>query len=210
VLIVPLNRLNELSVQSAYGDSVSTVFFLRKNPMIDYWFIQDSSKFVLWKGTEAEKEQGIQYCKDMGYTLYDETDPSGKRVKLAVIKDDPFRKINGEGWDYGSITGSPAGCISGVVYFLGKVKKYMPGQWTVEQAEAWAKQEMEKMKAEAEAPPTSLSQTAIKRHKRRPKSHVGKMEGAYNAPGATNKMDTRLTPVHRYVLETNFPILIKQ
>ena len=52
---------------------------------------------------------------------------------------------------------------------------------------------------------------AIKKHKKRPRSHVGKMEGAYNPPNWSGKLDTRLTPVHRYVMqETDFPIIIKQ
>ena len=41
----------------------------------------------------------------------------------------------------------------------------------------------------------------VEKHKKRPKSHVGKMEGAYTAPGGSGKIDTRLTPVHRYTLE---------
>jgi len=41
------------------------------------------------------------------------------------------------------------------------------------------------------------------------KSHVGKMEGAYNPPNWSKKLDTRLTPVHRYTLQsTDFPIFI--
>lgn len=46
-----------------------------------------------------------------------------------------------------------------------------------------------------------LTRTAIKRLKKRPKSRVGKMEGAYNPPNWSKKLDTRLTPVHRYVLQ---------
>ena len=53
----------------------------------------------------------------------------------------------------------------------------------------------------------NIVQTAIKRTKKRPGSHVGKMEGAYNPPKWKKKMDTRLTPVHHYVLEMDFPIL---
>lgn len=34
------------------------------------------------------------------------------------------------------------------------------------------------------------------------------MEGAYTAPGGSGHIDTRLTPVHRYVeQETNFPVI---
>lgn len=48
-----------------------------------------------------------------------------------------------------------------------------------------------------------------KRKKGKPaKSHVGKMEGAYTAPGGSGKIDTRLTPVHRYVLEQVAPHLL--
>jgi hypothetical protein len=39
------------------------------------------------------------------------------------------------------------------------------------------------------------------------KSHVGKMEGAYTVPGGSGKLDTRLTPVHRYTLETELPTI---
>ena len=47
----------------------------------------------------------------------------------------------------------------------------------------------------------------IKRCKKRPKSHVGNMEGAYHGKDQ-GKIDTRLTPVHRYVLqETDFPVV---
>lgn len=46
----------------------------------------------------------------------------------------------------------------------------------------------------------------IKRNKKRPRSHVGKMEGAYHGKDQ-GKLDTRLTPVHRYVLQTSFPIM---
>lgn len=54
-----------------------------------------------------------------------------------------------------------------------------------------------------------IYQVAIKRHKKRPKSHVGKMEGAYHGKDQGH-IDTRLTPVHRYVLqETNFPVVIR-
>jgi hypothetical protein len=42
---------------------------------------------------------------------------------------------------------------------------------------------------------------SIKKCKKKPKSHVGKMEGAYTEPGGSGKIDTRLTPVHRYTLE---------
>jgi hypothetical protein len=50
----------------------------------------------------------------------------------------------------------------------------------------------------------------IKRKKiRSKKNHIGKMEGAYNPPNWSGKMDTRLTPVHRYVLEeSDFPIIV--
>lgn len=49
---------------------------------------------------------------------------------------------------------------------------------------------------------------SIKKQKKKPKSHVGKMEGAYTAPGGSGKIDTRLTPVHRYTLEeTEFPVI---
>jgi len=41
----------------------------------------------------------------------------------------------------------------------------------------------------------------VEKQKKRPKSHVGKMEGAYTEPGGSGKIDTRLTPVHRYTLE---------
>ena len=50
----------------------------------------------------------------------------------------------------------------------------------------------------------------VKRTKKRPKSHTGKMEGAFNPPNWSGKLDTRLTPVHRYVLETNFPVIEKK
>jgi len=50
----------------------------------------------------------------------------------------------------------------------------------------------------------------VKKCKKRPKSHVGKMEGAYTAPGGSGKIDTRLTPVHRYTLqEEDFDIVIE-
>ena len=42
---------------------------------------------------------------------------------------------------------------------------------------------------------------AVKRRKKRGRSHVGRMEGAYNPPNWSRKLDTRLTPVHRYVLQ---------
>ena len=35
----------------------------------------------------------------------------------------------------------------------------------------------------------------VKKLKKKPKSHVGKMEGAYSEPGGSDKIDTRLTPV---------------
>ena len=68
---------------------------------------------------------------------------------------------------------------------------------------------------ETETPPKkptrlAMIQEAAKKHKTRPKSHVGKLEGAFTAPGGSGKIDTRLTPVHRYVLEMDFPILFKQ
>lgn len=47
----------------------------------------------------------------------------------------------------------------------------------------------------------------IKRHKKRPKSHVGAMEGAYHGKDQ-GKIDTRLTPVHRYVLQENFTVTL--
>ena len=50
-----------------------------------------------------------------------------------------------------------------------------------------------------------------KKHKK-PESHVGKMEGAYNPPNWSGKLDTRLTPVHRYTLEEtdlDFSIILK-
>lgn len=54
---------------------------------------------------------------------------------------------------------------------------------------------------------------SIKKHKKKPKSHVGKMEGAYTAPGGSGKIDTRLTPVHRYTLQEtdlDFPVIEKK
>jgi hypothetical protein len=49
---------------------------------------------------------------------------------------------------------------------------------------------------------------SIKKLKKKPKSHVGKMEGAYTAPGGSGHIDTRLTPVHRYTLEdSEFPVV---
>ena len=41
---------------------------------------------------------------------------------------------------------------------------------------------------------------SVRKRKKRPKSHVGRMEGAHTAPGGSGKIDTRLTPVHRYTL----------
>jgi len=49
-----------------------------------------------------------------------------------------------------------------------------------------------------------------KKLKKAPKSHVGKMEGAINPPNWSGKLDTRLTPVHRYTLQENFPIFFKK
>ena len=47
-----------------------------------------------------------------------------------------------------------------------------------------------------------------KKHKKSPKSHVGKMEGAYHEKDH-GKLDTRLTPVHRYTLQqSDFPITV--
>jgi hypothetical protein len=68
----------------------------------------------------------------------------------------------------------------------------------------------DKSKEDAPRKRASVTTTAVKRYKKRPASHVGKMEGVVNPPGKTNHLDTRLTPVHRYVLETNFPILFKE
>lgn len=54
---------------------------------------------------------------------------------------------------------------------------------------------------------------SIKKRKKHPKSHVGKMEGAYTAPGGSGHIDTRLTPVHRYTLEEidlDFPVIKKK
>lgn len=48
--------------------------------------------------------------------------------------------------------------------------------------------------------------------KKRPKSHVGKIEPAQVGKGwkKHKKLDTRLLPVHRYTLEeAEFPIVIK-
>ena len=53
----------------------------------------------------------------------------------------------------------------------------------------------------------------LKKHKKKPKSHAGKMEGAYNPPNWSGKLDTRLTPVHRYTLQEtdlDFPIIRKK
>ena len=36
------------------------------------------------------------------------------------------------------------------------------------------------------------------------------MEGAYTAPGGSGHIDTRLTPVHRYVEQANFPIFVQR
>jgi len=48
----------------------------------------------------------------------------------------------------------------------------------------------------------------VEKRKKKKKSHVGKMEGAYTAPGGSGKIDTRLTPVHRYTLQENdFPVI---
>jgi predicted protein tyrosine phosphatase len=55
-----------------------------------------------------------------------------------------------------------------------------------------------------------LAVKRIKRNKKKHKSHIGKMEGAYNPPNWSGKLDTRLTPVHRYVLEENFSTIVKQ
>lgn len=50
----------------------------------------------------------------------------------------------------------------------------------------------------------------VKKFKKKPKSHVGKMEGAYNPPNWSGKLDTRLTPVHRYTLQkSDFPVFVK-
>ena len=43
-----------------------------------------------------------------------------------------------------------------------------------------------------------------RKRRRRRKSHVGRMEGAYTAPGGSGKLDTRLTPVHRYTIAGNW------
>lgn len=48
----------------------------------------------------------------------------------------------------------------------------------------------------------------VEKRKKKKKSHVGKMEGAYNPPNWSGKLDTRLTPVHRYTVQENdFPII---
>jgi len=47
----------------------------------------------------------------------------------------------------------------------------------------------------------------LKKKKWKHKSHVGKMEGAFNPPNWGGKMDTRLTPVHRYKLDEEFPVI---
>lgn len=56
---------------------------------------------------------------------------------------------------------------------------------------------------------------SIKKRKKKKnhKSHVGKMEGAYNPPNWSEKLDTRLTPSHRYTLQEtdlDFPIIEKK
>ena len=206
---------------------ISQVMWLRKNPINGMLYLSDSNGHVLSK-YDAEnpakaKTDAIQFCKDSGYQLMDETNtPPQQPVRLAQTVDpsDAFGMENlwnsiGPG-DTVTIVTPHGQQLKGRAVMRNRTQPFWvlnmggphgtPGLASPENTIGVRKARQTKPKPDS----NTLASTAAKRYKKRPPSHVGKMEGAYNAPGATNKMDTRLTPAHRYVLETDFPILFKK
>ena len=180
------------------------------------------------KDVQKAKLEAIEFCKSKGLRLFDETEtppkpmtqladstknqqePFGawklelqKKIVAAIQQAQRDGIVSMSADNLRMVVRPPtSGGPSGT-----NVQYYYKNQWFPEALAAVAKLSPA-YRQFIEGDPNRIA--SVKRHKKRPKSHVGKMEGAYNGKDWSKKLDTQLTPVHRYVLEMDFPVLLKK